>query len=68
MKNTIEDAKTFVELFREEYPHIHIDQLPLEKVRDFLNQPHVANAKSIKWQLNLAWDWCLSQQLCDVQE
>lgn len=62
---TEDEVSIFIELFQEEYPHIYIQQIPAGEVQEFLSADYVRNT-SISMQLNLAWDWCMAQQKCDV--
>ena len=63
-----DEVQTFVELFSTDgrYYHIEAQQIPAIEIQQFLSQNYVWR-NSIDWTMNLFADWCMANQMCDVQ-
>jgi hypothetical protein len=65
--NPDECLRQFINEFRDTRPHIHIDQVSVQLIRDFVKQDYVVQADRNK-KLSLLEDYMLAQGLCDVSE
>lgn len=65
--NTTETLRQFINEFRSTRPHIHVDQVPVQLIADFVKQNYVVQSNRAK-KLDLLEDYLLSQGLCDVSE
>ena len=64
---TVDELKIFRKLFEEMYPYCFMNQIEDKVLSEYLSRDYVKNTP-IWMQINLVYDWCLSQQMCDVQE
>lgn len=64
---THDEVEIFVHLFKMYASYINIDAIPYKDLQEFLSRDYIREA-DIDNQLDLCSDWCMANQLCEVQE